>query len=432
MAKRITEYPFFGMMVFITVCMLAQLSILGFHLIAEKNNRSAATAYQVAWEVVEVSRLVLATPPGHQIYSIRNLNGTVLTTGNSNLAVTLTDKPKYQKRYNIHMDLLTLHDDLLKQSDAYRISLKVTDNRWLNFHEQRVFIFPLPEMLLMLIEVIIVIGLWAWFIWKYRTFRSLAELAAATKTFHSSSKKIMAIAPSATAEIQDMAAALLQLQEKVKSLLDDRALLLGLASHDLRGILTRLKMRTEMLPENEQRTKLLNNIKQMNELLQHLLEYSGEYQKQDHQEMINLSDLLPSIITQFKQDGADIIADHIDNDLPIYANSSLVKLAISNVVCNACKYGTKIWLQAHSNKEEVIVIVYDNGSGIPSSEKEKIFTPHYRGNQAEKTEGLGLGLTLAKNVILDADGSIELRSNKPSGLKVIISLPKYNVLNRVF
>ena len=95
----------------------------------------------------------------------------------------------------------------------------VTTQRWVNFHEQRIFVLPTGELLLMVCELLIIIGLWIWFYWKYRTLKPLAELVDATKKFHSHSRQFEKVSASAPAEVHDMAAALLQLQEKIKSLL---------------------------------------------------------------------------------------------------------------------------------------------------------------------------------------------------------------------
>lgn len=421
MARKMTQYPFFGAIIFITVCMLVQISVLSTHIINERNTRTSATAYEVAWQVVEVSRLVLATPPNHQIYSVKSLNNTALTTGNSYLIVTMSKTPKYQQHYSMHTNLLKLHDILLALPGPFRLSLSVTPSRWVNFDEKRVMIFPIIEMILLAIEIMIVISLWGWFIWKYKTLKPLEMLAKITQTLHAHPDNITQISRNAPIEVRDMATALIQLQEKVQSLLNDRALLLGLASHDIRAILTRLKMRTEMLDDEQQKMKLLNNIDEMNQLLDHLLEYSGEFQKQTDKKTTDLSQLLHTIVSQYTSKHKHIDTAHIGKNIIIQTNSTLLKLALNNIVSNAYKYGNHVCIQAHTSDTHSIITISDDGPGISSAEKQKVFTANYRGNTQKP--GLGLGLTLAKNVILDMHGSIELKNNHPTGLKVIVQLP---------
>jgi signal transduction histidine kinase len=114
-----------------------------------------------------------------------------------------------------------------------------------------------------------------------------------------------------------------------------------------------------------------------------------------------------------------------ETDLTIYANHHLLKIAIINLMDNACKYSNDksvaIFL---SVKDKIINILFeDKGIGIDQADLEKIFQPFFRAKNARNISGNGLGLSLTDKIIHLHLGKIQLLSQLNKGTSVTISLP---------
>lgn len=118
-----------------------------------------------------------------------------------------------------------------------------------------------------------------------------------------------------------------------------------------------------------------------------------------------------------------------DSDkLAIQGNPHLIELAISNIVLNSCKYsGGKVVTIAMAVAENyVVIIVKDNGIGIPQKDMVHIFDPFFRASNVKGTGGYGIGLPLTKNILKVHSGSIEINSKENEGTEVVVKLPIYH------
>jgi len=113
--------------------------------------------------------------------------------------------------------------------------------------------------------------------------------------------------------------------------------------------------------------------------------------------------------------------------LIIQANGNLIELAISNIVLNACKFsqGKPVVLALAVAEREVIVMVKDNGIGIPANDMAHIFDPFFRASNVKGTQGYGIGLPLTDNIIKIHKGSIEISSKENEGTEVVVKIPIY-------
>jgi len=112
----------------------------------------------------------------------------------------------------------------------------------------------------------------------------------------------------------------------------------------------------------------------------------------------------------------------------IMMDKEKIKIAISDLLDNALRYsnsGGKVNIYLTKKDEDIIVAIKDNGVGIPKKEQEQIFVKFFRGEKALKidTEGKGLGLFIAKNIIEENGGSIWFESNEGAGSTFFFSLP---------
>lgn len=225
-------------------------------------------------------------------------------------------------------------------------------------------------------------------------------------------------------ELQRAIGAFNEMQVRLQRMLTDRTLMLGAISHDLGTPLTRLRLRVETDRAGD-KEKMLADIEAMQIMLTSALSFVRGVDDAEPREVVDLDSLLQTVCDLVSDLGGDISygAPQRSN---YYCKPQAMLRALTNVVTNAAKYGGRaaVTLQGVAPSGFVIEI-QDEGPGIADSEKAKVFEPFYRTDEARESDrqGMGLGLSIARSIILAHGGTIELRDREPHGLNVHIFLP---------
>jgi signal transduction histidine kinase len=119
----------------------------------------------------------------------------------------------------------------------------------------------------------------------------------------------------------------------------------------------------------------------------------------------------------------ELPANH--DDISLFGNYDLLKIAIGNVVLNACKYSNnkEVTIQMDIQNRQGIITITDTGIGIPSAEIKHIYDPFFRASNTKGFEGYGIGMPLSANIIKLHKGRIEVSSELEKGTTVTIFLP---------
>ena len=138
-----------------------------------------------------------------------------------------------------------------------------------------------------------------------------------------------------------------------------------------------------------------------------------------------MNEMILSIINKFRNKKALIRYATNDQVSAIQGREQALKRALTNVISNAFRYGKTIAVKLESNNNKLEISVDDDGPGIPADKREDVFKAFYRieGSRNKETGGVGLGLSIAKDVIASHGGKIELLDSELGGLKVLISIP---------
>ncbi|MCM1992332.1 sensor histidine kinase [Oceanirhabdus seepicola] len=217
-------------------------------------------------------------------------------------------------------------------------------------------------------------------------------------------------------------------------------------SHDLKNPLTSIQGYSEFLIKNdnvsnEKRLEMLNiinrNSVRANNLIRELFEYS-KLQSEEYKIKFELNDiceflreLIAIYIPQFEEKEFEYDFSIPDKAILTSFDWKQLDRAISNIINNAIKYndhGTILFISLIESGDNVIIIIKDNGHGIPKEMKNIIFKPFIRGDESRnsKTGGTGLGLAIAENIIERHNGVINL-NDTDSGCEFEIKIPKkYN------
>jgi signal transduction histidine kinase len=254
----------------------------------------------------------------------------------------------------------------------------------------------------------------------------LSSVAAAAQSFGRSPGGSLIVRRGGPREIVQVADALNDMRTRIQALLDDRTRMLTAISHDLRTPLTRLRLRAERVPDQDLREGMLREIAHVARMLDETLDYLREDGRTEAASRIDLPSLLQTVCAEFADVGHSVAYEG-PSHLNWTCRASAVTRAVSNVVDNAVKHGSAVTVAPRARDDGTVEIeVADDGPGIPSSQRERVFDAFFKGDSARgatQHSGFGLGLSIAREVVRGHGGKIELLDRSPCGLVVRMCLP---------
>ena len=250
--------------------------------------------------------------------------------------------------------------------------------------------------------------------------RPITNLAKAAEKF-GKGEEIEEFKPSGALEIRQAGHEFDKMRRRILRHLNQRTEMLSGISHDLRTPLTRMKLQIAFIKDKDLATKLAEDINEMEKMLNEYLQFtSSSYVEKD--EMFNLSELIEGIVIKYNNENIQ------KNLLPrIYINGrkNLINRCLNNIIDNALKYGNKVQIKMSKENTNILIIIDDDGSGIPKKEYENVFKPFYKidKGRADSKSSVGLGLSIASDIVRSHGGNIVLDKSKMNGLSVKIFLP---------
>jgi two-component system osmolarity sensor histidine kinase EnvZ len=250
--------------------------------------------------------------------------------------------------------------------------------------------------------------------------RPITNLARAAERF-GKGEDVDEFRPSGALEIRQAGHEFDKMRKRILRHLNQRTEMLSGISHDLRTPLTRMKLQIAFIKDKDLAAKLAEDINEMEKMLNEYLQFtSSSYVEKD--EMFNLSELIEEIITKYDN-------ENIQKDLlpRIYINGrkNLINRCLNNIIDNALKYGNRVQIKLNKENTNIFIIIDDDGFGIPKEEYENVFKPFYKidKGRADSKSSVGLGLSIASDIVRSHGGNIVLDKSKMNGLSVKIFLP---------
>ena len=268
----------------------------------------------------------------------------------------------------------------------------------------------LPALLLITIAIIFL---------KNQT-RPILNLANAAERF-GRGENIDEYRPSGALEIRKAGFEFDKMRKRIMRHLNQRSEMLSGISHDLRTPLTRLKLQLALMKDENLSKKMSLDIDEMEKMLNEYLQFtSSNYQEKN--ETFDISELIENIVTQYAND--DISVKIVPR---VYMNGrkNLIQRSLNNLFDNAIKHAKKINLNLSKKSNNILIIIDDDGPGIPENERENVFKPFYKVDKSrgESKSSVGLGLSITSDAIKSHGGNILLEKSPLSGLRVKIFLP---------
>ena len=250
--------------------------------------------------------------------------------------------------------------------------------------------------------------------------RPITNLAKVAQKF-GRGEEIEEFKPSGAAEIRQAGYEFDRMRKRILRHLNQRSEMLSGISHDLRTPLTRMKLQIAFIKDKEISQKLADDIIEMEKMLNEYLQFtSSSYLEKN--ENFDLSNLINETIKKYNNKN---ITQNLAPDIFINGKKNLIKRCINNLIDNGIKYGEKVNVELIKSSNNLFIKIEDNGPGIDEKEYDNVFKPFYKidKGRADSKSSVGLGLSIASDIIRSHGGNIKLEKSNMNGLSVKIFLP---------
>ena len=269
--------------------------------------------------------------------------------------------------------------------------------------------FSLDTILLRLAAV----GLTAWVAarWLSNPIKRLAQAAEELGQNLNSQNIEETSGPS---EVRQASKVFNQMKSRINQQIEERNRFLAAVSHDLRTPLTRLKLRAEKIDQQELQVHIQDDINEMAGIIDTTLDYLRGGERPEAECILDIGALVHSMAEDAEESGASITVSGYAN--PIKLKPLAVRRCLNNLIENALRYGEKASITIGETGSTVAITIQDSGPGIPEDQLEAVFAPFYRLDTSRNRNkgGVGLGLSIARDMARKLGGTITLK-NAPSG-----------------
>ncbi len=252
--------------------------------------------------------------------------------------------------------------------------------------------------------------------------KSIRRLAQAADSF-GKGRDVADFKPEGATEVRQAAAAFIKMRNRIKRQIRQRTEILAGVSHDLRTPLTRMKLQLAMLGRTDETESLESDVAEMERMVEGYLAFArGESIEQP--QPTEVSGLLREVVAQMRRDGG-IIDLHVEQAMTVPLRREPMRRCLSNLIANAQRHGEHVSVRAGPRDTVIEITVDDDGPGIPPDRRQEVFQPFFRlePSRNPETGGVGLGLTIARDVVRNHGGDIVLEDAPGGGLRARVWLP---------
>jgi len=229
--------------------------------------------------------------------------------------------------------------------------------------------------------------------------------------------------PRGAREVRQASQAFFAMRDRLQRQVEQRTTMLAGVSHDLRTVLTRLRLQIALLPRDSETGDLESDIGEMERMLEGYLAFArgdaGEASRP-----VDVAALLDEIADDAKRAG-DNPSVSFTGEPMVTARPDALKRALGNLVTNASRFGKAVRIHGAHEGDQLVVTVDDDGPGVPNDRREDVFRPFLRLDEARNLDhpGSGLGLTIARDIARGHGGDVDLSKSPLGGLRARLHIP---------
>jgi two-component system osmolarity sensor histidine kinase EnvZ len=252
--------------------------------------------------------------------------------------------------------------------------------------------------------------------------RPIRRLAAAADNF-GKGRDVPYFKPEGAAEVRRAAAAFKLMQARIQRQISQRTEMLAGVSHDLGTVLTRMKLELAMLGDSSEAKALATDVAEMEHMIEGYLAFARGEGK-ENAEPVKVDRMLAEVADNARRNGAEIELE-ADTGMTITLRPNAFRRCLGNLLGNAARHAQHIRLAAQRRDHQLEITVDDDGPGIPEDRREDVFKAFFRLDEARNLDsgGVGLGLSISRDIIHAHGGEISLETSPLGGLRVGVLLP---------
>lgn len=310
-------------------------------------------------------------------------------------------------------------------STTLKMAVQLKDNQFVLFERRQllslrlVFGIPIGFFVGIFGALFAALALWA----IAREAKPLKQLSTSLNEFAETGRP-RPIKTSGAPEIEKLITATNSMQERIAALIKGRTILLGAVSHDLKTYITRLQLRVDQIPSDEQRDKAINDLDEMTQLINDAIAVARGVSVDGQMQSLDLKQLLLNCA----DDRAAIKFIVQPGDYFISGDETALKRLFNNLLDNALHYGNQAIVEMKVLDGFCKISIDDDGPGISEEHRLTVFEPFYRveGSRNRQFGGSGLGLAIVKQIIDNHCGRIEISDSQQGGARFTVVLPSEN------
>ncbi len=250
--------------------------------------------------------------------------------------------------------------------------------------------------------------------------RPITNLAKASAKF-GRGEEIDEFRPSGALEIRQAGYEFDKMRKRIIRHLNQRSEMLSGISHDLRTPLTRIKLQLAFIKDQNIAKKLSDDVQEMEKMLNEYLQFASSTFS-EKTERFDIKNLIENIIKKYENKN---ITSELLKDVYMNGRKNLIRRCLNNLIDNGVKYANKINLQMTKSNSYIVITVDDNGPSISKDEYDNVFKPFYKINKSrgDSKSSVGLGLSIASDIVRSHGGNITLDKSPQNGLRVKVLFP---------
>ncbi len=305
------------------------------------------------------------------------------------------------------------------------VSIPVGDQRWVLLPMTDVPVHGAPWRGLVRWLILITLGATAIAVFvANRMVRPLAMLESAVEQVGPDGA-LPTLPERGPAEVRATAKALNMLSVRLKRAMESRMRLVAAAGHDLRTPITRMRLRAEFVEDDEERARWLTDLDELERIADSAILLVREESGKAPPELIQLDELVSSIGAELRDQNLEV-SETTTEPVKVRASRLTLNRALRNLIINAATHGVRARVVVGGSNGAARIVIDDDGPGLPPELLDQVFEPFFRADPARRQDirGAGLGLTIAREIIQRAGGTITISNRAGGGLQQVVELPR--------